>query len=73
MLSMLHSAGTIPKTISGGTFISSDFYSDNITFENNMRGVNGTFTPYANTKKNFRTTANRDFPDANDEEEKCRI
>ncbi|MFT6749693.1 MAG: hypothetical protein ACJAQ1_001647 [Flavobacterium sp.] len=50
---MLHSAGTIPKTISGGTFISSDFYSDNITFENNMRGVNGTFTPYANTKKNL--------------------
>jgi hypothetical protein len=71
MVNMLHAAGTFSSTISGN-FITNDFYSDVVTFENNMRSTDASFIPYSNTQF-FKTNSNKNSADAVVTDEKHRI
>jgi hypothetical protein len=74
MVSMLDNAGTtstpIPNT--GDTTFVTQFYTDAVTFENNMRSINTTFTPY-NNNQFFKTGSNKNANLDVDIQEKHRI
>ena len=74
MVNMLDAAGTtstpIPNT--GDTTFVTQFYTDAVTFENNMRSINTTFTPY-NNNQFFKTGSNKNANLDVDIQEKHRI